>query len=179
MINVGSLSGGRTSAYMAVLMVELGLNPKFVFMDTTAEHPMTYSFIRNVVKHFDIDLTCLRVVYGELGSGNTYEEISIDDIGHSLSAWRGMTIKYGNPSVVSPYCTSRMKTEIHDKWCNDKFGKGEYTTWIGIRADETRRAKQKEGIRYLCDISNFYKQDILDWWKNQPSYYNCTEGKEI
>ena len=62
--NVVSFSGGRTSAYMIhriQTMVSQGLidNVKYVFMDTGAEHENTYSFIRQVVKHFNIDLVCL------------------------------------------------------------------------------------------------------------------------
>ena len=58
--NVVSFSGGRTSAYLIhriQAMVSQGLikNVKYVFMDTGAEHPKTYEFIRQVVKHFEID----------------------------------------------------------------------------------------------------------------------------
>ncbi|MDP1044980.1 hypothetical protein Q6332_28380, partial [Klebsiella pneumoniae] len=40
--------------------------------------------------------------------------------------------------------------------------------WIGIRADEPKRLKPKPGIRYLAELSDFEKEDILAWWKQQP-----------
>jgi 3'-phosphoadenosine 5'-phosphosulfate sulfotransferase (PAPS reductase)/FAD synthetase len=47
-------------------------------MDTGAEHPKTYEFIRQVVKHFEIDLVCIRsVMTTEVGVGAKFKEISI------------------------------------------------------------------------------------------------------
>ena len=47
---VCSFSGGRTSAYLCKLLLEkFGKdNVEFVFMDTGAEHPETYSFIKKM-----------------------------------------------------------------------------------------------------------------------------------
>jgi len=81
--NVVSFSGGRTSAYLIhriQTMVSQGLikNVKYVFMDTGAEHPKTYDFIRKVVKHFNIDLVCLRsVMTTEVGVGAKFKEIAL------------------------------------------------------------------------------------------------------
>ncbi|EAK8505588.1 TPA: phosphoadenosine phosphosulfate reductase family protein, partial [Neisseria gonorrhoeae] len=53
MINVVSFSGGRTSAYLLWLMEQkrrAGKDVHYVFMDTGCEHPMTYRFVREVVK---------------------------------------------------------------------------------------------------------------------------------
>lgn len=166
---VVSFSGGRTSAYLVHLIKTLGMNATYIFMDTGAEHPETYKFIRNVVQHWGIDLICLRVKYNpELGKGNDYDVLEIDDIGPDYGPWVGMLKKYGCPSVEAPYCTSRMKTEPHDKYCNDRFGKGNYVTWLGIRADEPKRLKPRAGVRYLAEISDFDKADVLEWWKEQP-----------
>ena len=62
--HIVSFSGGRTSAYMVWLFQQKSLreniNVEFVYCDTGAEHPATYKFIKDVVKHYDINLTCLR-----------------------------------------------------------------------------------------------------------------------
>ena len=50
---VVSFSGGRTSAYLVWLTKNLGMNAKYVFMDTGAEHPKTYEFVRNVSRNFN------------------------------------------------------------------------------------------------------------------------------
>lgn len=171
MINVSSFSGGRTSAFMVHLLerkaAKENLIIKHVFMDTGAEHPKTYEFIRNVAKNWNIDLVCLRLVIDpELGKANTYKVISVDDIGHDLQPWIDACSKYGTPYVHGAFCTRTMKTEVFTRYCKETYG--EYHTWLGIRADEPKRLKEREGVSYLADISDVEKQDILDWWAEQP-----------
>jgi hypothetical protein len=169
MINVVSFSGGRTSAYLVKLMEQKradGDDVKYIFMDTGAEHPKTYEFIRNVVEHFQIDLICLRVVFNnELGKASTYEVCNLDSIGPDLKPWQGMLAKYGVPYIGGEFCTDRMKLVPFKKYCQEHFG--EWVTWLGIRADEPRRLREQEGIRYLAELSDFDKQDVMDWWGSQ------------
>lgn len=169
MKNVVSLSGGRTSAYLAHLMKEQDPETEFIFMDTGAEHPKTYEFIRNIVKHWKINLTCLRVIPNpEMNKPSTYEILTISQIGPDLEPWKRMLIKYGHPYVGGAFCTDRMKTVPFIKYCDERFGRGNYTTWLGMRVDEPKRITPKPGIRYLAEISDFEKQDVIDWWRDQP-----------
>ncbi|MEA1064720.1 phage N-6-adenine-methyltransferase [Erwinia sp. HR93] len=167
-----SFSGGRTSGHLVYLKNQerlKGADIHFLFMDTGAEHPGTYQFVRDMVKHWDIPLICLRVVVNpELGQGNSYRVISVDEIGPDLKPWRDICEKYGTPYLGGPFCTRTMKTEVFERYCRDMFGKGNYRTWLGIRADEPKRLKDRSGVSYLADISPFEKQDVLDWWKEQP-----------
>ena len=152
-------------------MVSQGLikNVKYVYMDTGAEHPKTYDFIRQVVKHFGIDLVCLRsVMTTEVGVGAKFKEISIDDICDDYGPWKDMMKCYSTPTVKMPMCTDRMKTAPYLKYCNETFGRNNYTTWLGMRIDEPRRLKPKKGYRFLAEISPMDKQDILGFWKTQP-----------
>lgn len=178
MIHVVSFSGGRTSAYLVHLMeqrrIKEDLDVRYIYMDTGAEHPKTYEFIKNVVSHWSIDLTCLRVVVNpELGQGNSYEVIPISEIKHDLEPWKAIVKKYGLPYPAGAFCTREMKFNPVTKYCKDNFD--EYTTWIGIRADEKNRLKQKDGINYLADISDFEKDDINHWWSKQPFDLNIPE----
>lgn len=184
--HVVSFSGGRTSAYLVHLMEQKrkkeNIDVKYIFMDTGAEHPKTYEFIKNVVKHWGIELICLRAkVNPEHGIGVTYKEISINDLKQDLVPFHDVIKKYGTPTINAPRCSSRLKAEPHDKYCNEKFGRSNYITWLGMRIDEPRRLKELEAqndlfekplkprlIRYLAEISMFTKSDILDWWSNQP-----------
>lgn len=173
MKHIVSFSGGRTSAYLSFLMVEKsrneGLDVDFIFCDTGAEDPRTYDFIRKVNKEFDLNLTCLRgVIVPVKGIGVKYEVVSIDEIKPDLKPFRQMVVKYGVPYYpMGRQCTNAMKTEPFTKYCNDKYGKGNYKKWLGIRADEPRRLKPKDGVGYLADISDFEKPDVIEWWSRQ------------
>ncbi|HAU5442652.1 TPA: phosphoadenosine phosphosulfate reductase family protein [Cronobacter sakazakii] len=168
---VVSFSGGRTSAYLVHLMEQrraAGEDVHYVFMDTGAEHPKTYEFVRNVVRHWGIDLHCLRVIPDpEMGKPSTYEELSVDEIGPDLIPWKRMLNKYGHPYVGGAFCTDRMKSVPFTKYCQERFGEGKYHTWLGIRIDEQSRLKEAKGFSYLADISDFEKQDVIDWWAEQ------------
>jgi hypothetical protein len=186
-IHVISFSGGKTSAYLVYLMEEkrklYGWIVHYIYMDTAAEHPATYDFIRNIVKHWGIKLTCIRVkVNPTMNIGVSYEIINIDDLKQDLKPWKDMVAKYGVPTVNTPFCTSRLKQEPHDKYCDEQFGRGNYTTWLGIRADEPNRLTHYSAIidmfdvkkemlrpiRYLAEISQKGKKQINDWWLTQP-----------
>lgn len=178
MIHVVSFSGGRTSAYLVHLMeqrrIKEDLDVRYIYMDTGAEHPKTYEFIKNVVSHWGINLTCLRVVVNpELGQGNSYEVIPVSEIKHDLEPWKAIVKKYGLPYPAGAFCTREMKFNPVTKYCKDNFG--EYTTWIGIRVDEQNRLRLKDGINYLADISDFEKDDINHWWSKQPFDLNVPE----
>lgn len=166
MKKVVSFSGGRTSAYLCYLMKEkYGDDVDFVYMDTGAEHPKTYEFIRNVNREFGLNLTCLRTDFDTpMGKGNKYKVVDMSEIGPDLRPFSGMIAKYGVPYIGGMFCTDRMKLVPYTKYCNEKYGKENYETWLGIRADEPKRLSKKKGIRYLAEISDFEKEDVLDFW---------------
>lgn len=169
MYNVISFSGGRTSAYMVLEVLKRHPDAHIIFMDTGAEHPATYQFIRDIVNNWGLQITCLRAWPADkMGKAGTYEIVSLDNIGPDLEPWKRMLNKYGHPYVGGAFCTDRMKTVPFTKYCQDVFGKDNYTTWLGIRIDEPKRLKPRAGFSYLADISDFDKQDILDWWSEQP-----------
>lgn len=174
MPEIVSFSGGRTSAYLVYLMEEkrkLGEfdDVHYIFMDTGAEHPKTYQFLRHCVEYFGIELTCLRTkVIPEQGKGSTYQVVELSDCKPDLQPWYDYTQKYGMAHVTMPKCTDVMKIHPFTKYCNERFGKGQYTTWLGIRIDEEKRLKDVDGFRYLAEISDKDKADILDWWADRP-----------
>lgn len=170
MIFYVSFSGGRTSAYLVALFEELKkshpeLDVRYVFMNTGAEHPDTYRFIKDVVSYFKINLNCINVVYDPvLGGSNGYELVDISDIRPDRSIWEGMLKKYGSPAVNIPFCTARMKTEPFDKFVKDDAKGAEFFVWLGIRQDEPSRLKPRLGYGYLANLSDVEKPDILRYW---------------
>ena len=170
---VVSFSGGRTSAFLAVTLREIfGADVDFIFMDTGSEHPKTYEFIQQCDEHFGLGLVCLRGDFDQpLGEAHGYTVVPVSEIRADNGPFAQMMRKYGTPTVNSAWCTSRMKEEVHDKYCDDVYGKKNYATWIGIRADEPRRLKRMgrdPELRFLAEVSDAGKEDILAWWRRQP-----------
>lgn len=177
--HVVSFSGGRTSAYLVNLMEEKrkkeNWNVKYIFMDTGAEDEKTYEFIKKVVNHYGIDLICLKAeISSEENVGPVPVRIRLEECGWDLSVWRQMLSAHSTPyNPGGAFCTDRMKTTIYRKFCNETFGPYNYHTWLGIRTDEPKRLKEskdrrKFGTRYLAEISDFEKTDILKWWEGMP-----------
>ncbi len=179
LIHVVSFSAGRSSAYLVYLMErarrEFGWIVHYVFCDTGVEAPATYAFLRNCIKHWDLydRITILRAdVNPVLGEGNSYKIFQPEDLMNTVKMppfepFMSMMQKYGTPHIGGPYCSERMKKDVFDAYCKDRFGKKNYVTWLGIRADEPARLKPKPGIKYLGDLVDHDKQDIIEWWSHQ------------
>ena len=179
MNHVVSFSGGRTSAYLVHLIEKMRKdgdftgNVEYIFMDTGAEHPKTYEFIKKCVEHFGIDLTCLQGDFEQpVGVGHSYKVVPLESLKHDMinGPFGRLMAKYGVPTVASAWCTSRMKEETHDKYCNEKYGNGNYITWLGIRVDEPKRLRIGKNplLRYMAEITDFDKEDVLDFWQEMP-----------
>lgn len=196
---VVNFSGGASSAYMVWLFEQRrqagGPAPEYIFCDTGAEHPATYQFINEIVERWQINLTCLRtVVHPERGVGCTYRVVPLDEIGPDLAPFRACINKYGSPTARTPICTRDMKNRPDNKYCKDKYGRGKYVKWLGIRADEPSRIRIVERqldmfvgvrgidpdrlpLRYLGEIDKSDKQDIKDFWQRQPFRLELTEER--
>lgn len=167
---VVSFSGGRTSAYLVYLMEQKrfsGADVHYVFMDTGAEHPKTYEFIRNIVHRWGIPLVCIRMVALPMNKGVGYRVVPVDELEPDLTPFRDMLHKYGAPDAARPHCSNKMKERPFQRYCKERFGK-DYTTWLGIRADEPLRLGERKGVRFLAELTSATKQDILNWWSTQP-----------
>jgi hypothetical protein len=146
MKKVISFSGGRTSAKLVLMAIEFygAEDIVVIFMDTGAEHPKTYEFIRKLVDVFNVEIVCLRGDFDQpLGQGVGYTVTPLRECKFDLKPFSKMIAKYGVPYIGGMFCTDRMKLTPFKKYCDDKYGKGNYSTWLGIRADELKRVLGK------------------------------------
>jgi hypothetical protein len=162
------------------------INVEYVYCDTGAEHPKTYKFINDVVEHFGINLTCIRGrAVLERGKGFEFDVVQLKDCKQDLVPFLEVLKKHGTPTIAAPLCSDRMKAIPANKYCNQKYGKRQYTKWLGMRVDEPSRIKTTTNqidlfmekhkmktppvyIKYLADISDCEKQDVLDFWHTMP-----------
>ena len=171
-----SVSGGRTSAYMAWWMNEnrqavanhIGcqepeMEYHFTFANTGMEHDDTLRFMNDVdqkllggqvvwlegvVQHGERAATKHRVVTYETAFRNSQWR----DLSHPFHA---TVTKYGVPNVSMKWCTREMKMTVINSYFSEAFGlrrqrKGcDVWTAIGIRGDENRRVSKNAGIEKL------------------------------
>ena len=71
-----------------------------------------------------------------------------------------MIQKYGVPYTGGMFCTDRMKLVPFTKYCNEKYGKGNCETWLGIRADEPKRLSKKKALNILLKYPTSRKKTL-------------------
>jgi len=184
-----SVSGGRTSAYMAHYLKEKYAkfyDLHFVFANTSQEHEETLKFINSCDLFFNLNLTWIESVQHEYGVGATYSITNFKDADRDGGVFENMIKKHGIPNMAFPMCTRELKIHPIDKYSKDNSIK---LRAIGIRSDELERATPQSLLDYYCgDIGLvlqhrkhidgiFYpliedvkstKEDILTWWNKMP-----------
>lgn len=172
-----SFSGGRTSGYMTKrLLDEHSDKYDFIitFANTGMEHPKTLEFVNNCDKYFGFNTVWLEGVthHGERKS-SSHKIVSFETASRKGEPYEDYIKKYGIPNTAFPQCTRELKVYPMQSYLRS-LGINHKTipTAIGIRADEKRRvAKSAEVDNIVYPLIDFWptdKQDVLDWWEDQP-----------
>ena len=194
-INI-SVSGGRTSAYMAYWMLNnkpqvaehIGCSAaelayQFTFANTGMEHDDTLRFLNDVdnlllggrvvwvecvVNHGERKSSGHKVVTYETAARNT-EWQKPDHPFHAVIR------KYGISNLTWMACTRELKLNAMNSYRKEETD-GEYYTAIGIRADERRRVSKGADagkiIYPLVDLNPVDKEDVLDWFKENAKEWD-------
>lgn len=183
-----SFSGGRTSAYMLIKILDeikaknpvfdmLHSDPLIAFANTGLEHPKTLDFVKKVSKYV-LENYGLKVYFLEAGgvveeAGKKYRtklELRREDFA-SMSR-RGQPAfnavdEYGAFGMAAPHCTREMKLAPLNEFAS-YAGKNTIQA-IGIRADEAGRVKLEPKKWYpLATEWPTTKEMVLEFWKEMP-----------
>ncbi|MCI8623864.1 MAG: phosphoadenosine phosphosulfate reductase family protein [Provencibacterium sp.] len=151
-LHVLSLSGGKDSTALTLLMVEKGLP---IDMVITADTGMEFPEMREHLAKLDsflyrergLHITTLRHPHG-------FEWLMFDTpLKQERATQRRMAMGqpltgYGWPGLRTCWCTSRLKTDLIEREVNRQKKGREPVKYIGIAADETKRCKVGQHIRY-------------------------------
>lgn len=172
---VSTFSGGRTSAFMAILLKEM---PKykdyqkvFIFANTGKEKEETLEFVEKCDKEFNLNIVWLEaLVNKEKGIGTTYKIVSFKTASRNGEPFKDMLDKYAMPNNFASNCTRELKLYPINKYVKD-LGFNEVITAMGIRYDERHRksnfADEQNVIYPLCDDLKVDAIFIRNWWDRQ------------
>lgn len=190
-----SFSGGRTSAYMLYRILEAhdGVLPEFVkvtFANTGKEMPETLDFVRDCGKQWDVDVTWLELASITEVSERRFEQgfkvVDYDSASRNGEPYEMLIEAYGYlPNVVTRYCTTMLKTRVFRNYLRS-IGMTNWTSYIGIRADEQRRAAKIQGTkdegseRYLpLWVDGITKTDVSEFWSQQNFDLNLPNNNGV
>lgn len=172
-----SFSGGRTSGYMTKLLLDNWADQyEFIvtFANTGLEHAKTLEFVRNCDEIFGFGTVWLegKVHHGEK-KATTHKVVTFETADRNGVVFESFIQKYGIPSTAWLGCTRELKRNVMESYL---LSLGRERTGIplaiGIRNDEKRRVSAKASDRKiiypLVDTWPTDKQDVLDWWADQP-----------
>ncbi len=143
MKHIVSFSGGKDSTAMLLKMLEDNWKiDEIIFCDTGKEFPDMYEHIRQVqnyiVRNYGKEIVTIQ-------SRKSFDYYMFDHIKtrgkNKGKKGYGWAIKFGKKGIR--WCTSYLKESLMDRYLKQKYGKGNYTEYIGIAYDEPGRVKDK------------------------------------
>jgi 3'-phosphoadenosine 5'-phosphosulfate sulfotransferase (PAPS reductase)/FAD synthetase len=178
-----AFSGGRTSGYMTKYLVD-NYSHKYnfiiIFANTGQEHEETLKFINNCDKHFNFNTIWVEaVVHHGLRKANSHKIVTYETASRNGEPFEEIIKKHGIPNQAFPMCTRELKlSPINSYLRSINLKPKDYSTAIGIRADETRRVRKdatKVKIIYPLVEQDITKEDVIEWWKTQKFDLNIEE----
>lgn len=168
-----SFSGGRSSALMAYLVKKHWshlYDLRFVFANTSFEHPETLRFVDAVDREFGLGLVWLEAVaqHDERKSSG-HRVVSYQTAKRDGEVFRDVVAKYGIPNRTFKLCNREMKLNAMKSYMRS-IGWDDHFTAIGIRADEPKRisptAGQQKILYPLVTAWPTDKQDVLAFFED-------------
>ena len=181
-----SFSGGRTSAYMLIQILEahhgtLPREHKVIFCNTGKEMPETLDFVYRCERELSVPivwLECYARAGGEGENKYVYETKVVDYESASRNGEPFESLLRSRqylPNVVARFCTKELKVMRVRDYMNRFFENNEYLSVLGIRYDEPRRAAKLDGISthsgegYLpLYHAKVTARDVGDFWSGMP-----------
>jgi len=172
-----SFSGGRTSAYMSKLLKANYADKYdllFVFANTGQEHENTLQFVDQCDKAFGLNVVWVEAEVGAaLGTGTRARVVTLETASRQGEPFESVIRKYGIPNRNFPHCTRELKKKPILAYARSiGWGPQDYHLALGIRADEAKRisarAEQDRIVYPLAHWDPVDKQDVNDWWSDQP-----------
>ena len=177
-----SFSGGRTSAFMLWWLMNKWEDRHLydivvVFANTGKEVEGTLFFVDEVAQEFGIDIVWVEGYPSDKGKGWSvnHKVVSYETAARNGEPFEAMCARLGIPCSEAPFCSDQLKRLAIESYLKSiGWKKGTYDVAIGIRADEPKRYKKKDGTRKkkknrVLPLVDWFPVDepwVLNWWSN-------------
>ena len=168
-----SFSGGRTSAYMLwrVLEAHGGKLPQeavVCFANTGKEDEATLKFVNDCSVNWNVPIAW--VEYRD--ADPAFTTVTYETASRNGEPFEALIRKRQYlPNPVTRFCTSELKIRSIHKYLKSTGwdDHNETMDWIGMRADEQRRAaKIADKSRIPLVAAGVTKETVGEFWRNQP-----------
>lgn len=164
-----SFSGGRTSAYMLwrVLQSNNGLPDEAIvcFANTGKEEEATLEFVRDCSVNWNVPIHWIEY----RAEDPKFAEVTFETASRNGEPFEQLILKKKFlPNPVTRFCTIEMKIRAIHKFLKRKGWKhNENMDWVGIRADEPRRAAKIARERTPLVTAGITSKDVGKFWSEQ------------
>ncbi len=157
-----SFSGGRSSAVMTKILIEKMADSHEIivtFANTGCEHEGTLQFVHNCDRIWNFNTVWLEAVI-----------VTFETASRNGEPFEAAIKKHGIFNPANPNCTNRLKIEVMESYLKSLGWRGgEYTTAIGIRADEIDRVSPRAkalGVIYPLVDLGIGKPQVIAMMRN-------------
>jgi len=169
-----SFSGGRTSAYMLwrILQSNNGLpdDAIVVFANTGKEEETTLEFVRDCEKNWNVPIHWVEYQYAE-NPADRWKKVTFETASRNGEPFFELIDQSGTPCLPNPVariCAAKLKIRtIHAYLKSLGWKHNENMDWVGIRADEMRRAVKMDRERTPLVTAGVTKETVGNFWKEQ------------
>lgn len=169
-----SFSGGRTSAYMLyqVLQANDGLPNEAIvcFANTGKEEEATLKFVHDCEINWNVKIHWIEYKYRE-NAKDRFNLVNYETASRNGEPFFELIDQNGSPYLPNPVariCTAKLKIRpIHHYLKSLGFDHNENMDWVGIRADEMRRAAKMSRDRTPLVVAGVTKETVGKFWKKQ------------
>jgi hypothetical protein len=168
-----SFSGGRTSGYMLwrILQENNGLpdDAIVVFANTGKEMEETLEFVRDCELNWNVPIHWVEYQWNE-DSKKRFKRVTFETASRNGEPFMKMIHESTGylPNPVARICTATLKIKTITKYLKSLgLDFKENMDWVGIRADEQRRAAKIDRERTPLVADGITKADVGKFWKEQ------------
>ena len=165
-----SFSGGRTSAYMLwrVLQSNGGLPSEAIvcFANTGKEDEATLRFVQDCSKQWNVEIHWVEFQDAD----PAFKRVTFETASRDGEPFEALIRKRNYlPNPVTRFCTSELKIRTIHKYLKSLgWDHNETMDWVGMRADEQRRAaKIVDKSRIPLVTAGVTKETVGEFWRNQ------------